>query len=363
MASAGAGKTATLLAAVSLIDCSVLVLAFGKRNADELNKALPALSVTARSFNSAGLNVWTSNPRHTRNVFQSKTAMLLAGLLPPVPCAGRLVPHRLAKYRAFAKKAVALAKCDLLGVDGPDNEGAWQTLFARHRAQLCRLLPRGGGDAAELAEGLALASEALKRSRDACFHKIDSTNDHVRDNTPCIDFDDQVYMPLWCLAHLPNHGMSVSQRDFVVVDEAQDMNPARTELMLKLMAPCGRCLVVGDTRQTIYGFNGSTSNGSAYFFLSPRLLLSTCTDASSPRGAGFSSGEAGRPPGRARRLRAAPPVRVVALPESGGGRRARPARGARGARHHHRAAGCVVAVSIPFCLRFAAMFCSNHLRR
>jgi len=63
-----------------------------------------------------------------------------------------------------------------------------------------------------------------------------------------VDFDDMIYLP----AKL---GLSPIQYDFVVVDEAQDVNPA--QLWLTRAACRTRYLAVGDSRQVIYGFRGA----------------------------------------------------------------------------------------------------------
>ncbi len=50
------------------------------------------------------------------------------------------------------------------------------------------------------------------------------------------------------------------QYDFVMIDEAQDTNPARRALALRLLKPGGRMVAVGDPAQAIYGFTGADAD-------------------------------------------------------------------------------------------------------
>ena len=65
-----------------------------------------------------------------------------------------------------------------------------------------------------------------------------------------IDYNDMVWLP---------HVLSLAPRkvDWVFVDEAQDLNRAQLELVMKARANGGRMLFVGDKRQAIYGFTGA----------------------------------------------------------------------------------------------------------
>lgn len=78
--------------------------------------------------------------------------------------------------------------------------------------------------------------------------------DHCAKTQPIdgIDFADMLFLPVrnhWC----------VPTYDIVVVDEAQDMNPAQLQLAQGVLKPGGRMLLVGDDRQAIYGFRGADS--------------------------------------------------------------------------------------------------------
>ena len=75
-----------------------------------------------------------------------------------------------------------------------------------------------------------------------------------RGDTSQVDFDDMIELPLSAPACIPKFG-------FVLVDEAQDLSPLRLAFTEAMRSPRGGKLVyVGDRRQAIYGFAGSSSN-------------------------------------------------------------------------------------------------------
>ena len=265
-AKAGSAKTSSLLAALSLVCRSYdrpLVLAFNKHNEQELVKQTGSLNIEVRTFNSAGLAVWCDYLKipggEARKALtdSKKTTQLIKGLLPPQRGPGGVaVPHPEMRLKSFVKKVVSLAKCTGLGISADETPADWQNLAQRYDSSLSRLLKaaapensRGADTLAALqARGLQLAEQVLALSRDACYGP-----------NAKLDFDDQIYMPLWHEQRNPGK-MDWWPRRWLCVDEGQDMNAARTMLMHKLLAPDGRCVVVGDPFQSIYGFTGTTSD-------------------------------------------------------------------------------------------------------
>lgn len=69
-------------------------------------------------------------------------------------------------------------------------------------------------------------------------------------STHVIDYADQLWLPV--VNNLP-----CQQYDLILVDEAQDLNACQHALVLKLLAPNGRCVIVGDVNQAIFGWRGS----------------------------------------------------------------------------------------------------------
>lgn len=75
--------------------------------------------------------------------------------------------------------------------------------------------------------------------------------------TDVIDFDDMILMPLV-------YNLRVRfQRDFLFVDEAQDLSRARQALARKFVKPTGKMVVIGDDKQAIYGFSGADADALA----------------------------------------------------------------------------------------------------
>ena len=70
-------------------------------------------------------------------------------------------------------------------------------------------------------------------------------------NRNVITFSDMIWLPYV-------NGWKLDQFDRVFIDEAQDLSPARTELLLASVAPGGRICAFGDPKQAIYNFAGAT---------------------------------------------------------------------------------------------------------
>lgn len=68
-----------------------------------------------------------------------------------------------------------------------------------------------------------------------------------------IDFTDMLYFPYQLL-----DSEDFPKYDIVTLDEQQDANTLQKELALRYIKKSGRFVVVGDSRQCIYGFQGSS---------------------------------------------------------------------------------------------------------
>jgi len=73
-------------------------------------------------------------------------------------------------------------------------------------------------------------------------------------DTQCIDFDDMILFPL-----IKNMRVKF-QKDYLFIDEAQDLSRSRQALARKFIKPSGRVIIVGDDRQAIYGFSGADAD-------------------------------------------------------------------------------------------------------
>ena len=89
--------------------------------------------------------------------------------------------------------------------------------------------------------------------RDSFIEKAIRIMEATKRDTNRIDFDDMVWFPLV-------HNLPLTKYDKVLIDEAQDLNPAQIELGLASCHRDGRIVSVGDEHQAIYAFRGADSN-------------------------------------------------------------------------------------------------------
>lgn len=231
---AGAGKTTTIIKAVGLMKGSVAFTAYNKKIADEIGTRLKeegaGPAVRAGTFHSFGFNALRRAFPGTK-VDEKKLFKLVDQLA---------VPELL---QEFVRKAVSLAKQRAIGVlTDVDDVGAWFDLVAHF--ELEEALVSDGGPVATpiptlVNEGLQWARQVLKAS--------------IAADPVMIDFDDMIYGPLV-------HDVKMWGNDWVLVDEAQDTNPARRALAKKMLKPGGRLVAVGDPHQAIYGFTGADAD-------------------------------------------------------------------------------------------------------
>ena len=74
--------------------------------------------------------------------------------------------------------------------------------------------------------------------------------------TKVVDFEDQLWLPLVGGIHLGNF-------EWVLIDEAQDLNPAQVEMVLRASAQAYR-VMFGDPHQSIYAFNFADPKASEH---------------------------------------------------------------------------------------------------
>lgn len=227
---AGAGKTTTIIEACTLMKGYVNFAAYNKAIAVEIQERLQQRGSSARAgtFHSFGYGAWRRvAPKVQVDGKKMDKVMTLLS-----------VPDM---YKGFVAKAVSLAKQRAIGVLTPFNDkAAWQYIVEHYE------LDESLGDdlsATALEERIQEGGNWAYRS---LLKSIDMDNDIV-------DFDDMIYSPLV-------HDVKMFQNDWVVVDEAQDTNPARRALAKKMLKWGGRAVFVGDPRQAIYGFTGADND-------------------------------------------------------------------------------------------------------
>jgi DNA helicase II / ATP-dependent DNA helicase PcrA len=134
-----------------------------------------------------------------------------------------------------------------------------------------RLKPGVTTEIMELAEQYAIAVNDTNAVADACA-KILSAGIEQAKTEHIFDFTDQIWLPVFWKATAPS-------RDYVMLDEAQDLNNCQTEIAIALVGKSGRILGVGDPFQSVFGFAGADCNSYANFrdrLKAKELPLSIC---------------------------------------------------------------------------------------
>ena len=224
---AGSGKTTTIIHALDLLPAraSSIFLAFNKSIADELAMKVPP-NVSARTLHSLGYEILRNNYKRVKSN-------------------GKFVLNTL-KFEVLDIKKNPQYK-----------DWAWEngrdvcTLISRMKGAV-ETLPHAG-EFIHIAESLDLDIPMDKFAISVVLKTWELCNvfDGVKKVT--IDFDDMIYLPA-------TQDLDFPQYDYVILDESQDLNKMQREFVAKILAPTGRLIAVGDTKQSIYGFRGADHN-------------------------------------------------------------------------------------------------------
>lgn len=218
-AGAGVGKTFTIVHGASLLDGENAFLCFNKSIQKELAERLPA-GVEAKTFHALGFAAFRNAGIRTK-VYFKKTNEIITDIL------GK-------DYRSNypLAKLVGLIKGSMIEAN---DENAIRGLIDKFNIQFYE----DNDETLALEYIEDILSECLKQT-----HRI--------------DFDDMIWMPL-------KLDMPMPRFDTLFVDEAQDFNEMQRELIFRCVQDTGRCIVVGDPNQAIYGFRGADSNSMDIF--------------------------------------------------------------------------------------------------
>jgi len=188
----------------------------------------------------------------------SKTSRIIAELCPPPKDSKK--KHGLKKQLGkFVGRLVALAKNHCLGVPGcasAEDVQEWMSLVDHYGFKDLLVDPENKTQTA--ADIMEDAKDGIKLSQRVLTRSIDLAKKAPSEGG-MLDFDDQLYMPLFCGLELTDRRKAPNGYDFLFVDEAQDMNPARIQMVKHLVRKDGatRVIAVGDPLQAIYGFTGA----------------------------------------------------------------------------------------------------------
>jgi superfamily I DNA/RNA helicase len=215
---AGAGKTTLLIEMLSQTKGSVAFCAYNKSIAEEIAHRVAPLGLqnrvqtgTCHSFGFAALRKAYKSIRVDNRKLQTIADEVIESW----------------GLKRFCIAAAGMAK--QLGYQ-VDPEFSWDAMVAHFSLE--DLLPED----ASYSEAIRGAKLLLRKSN-ALLSKT-------------VDFDDMIYGPL--VKDLP-----FKKYDWVFLDEAQDANYVRRQMMARMLKPSSRLVAVGDPCQAIYGFTGA----------------------------------------------------------------------------------------------------------
>jgi len=228
IAVAGSGKTTTLVEGMKRMRGTVALAAYNKKIADEISEKVKAYpNVKASTFHSFGFSAWRRVAPKLGPVDEKKVAKL---------CDARKIDER---FTPVVCRLVSLAKQHGVGFLKPlTDEGVWYEIVTHH--DLEEDLPEPTAEMTFTVSELVYQAQAVLKAS-------------IEQNLTIIDFDDMIYAPLVGNARM-------TQYDWVLIDEAQDTNPARRALAKKMLKAGGRLIAVGDPHQAIYGFTGADND-------------------------------------------------------------------------------------------------------
>lgn len=234
-ARAGTGKTTTILAGIERArESTILLAAFNKRIAEELQTRLSNPRASAATLHSLGYRALRRNWNNVR-VDEDRRFRMARNAWATFMRVERKDTRSTPMLEEIAPDQVVTAIAKLASI-GKNTRKETPGALAEQADYYNVTLENGFADEYDTTELALMAYMALGAAK-------------RRDGT--CDFDDMIWLPLV-------HGMVRAGFDLVVIDEAQDMNAAQLELAKGLSL--GRIAVVGDDRQAIYGFRGADSN-------------------------------------------------------------------------------------------------------
>lgn len=226
---AGSGKTTVLEQGAHFVHVDkALFAAFNKHIALTLKTRLKGTPFHVSTIHSIGYHALASH-FGTLTVQDGKYRELAGRYLEETfPAEGKLSADEFAQRQRYVSNLYLLIKFIRMTLTDPRDTPVLQQLAWQYGIVLGDLMAPG-------------VERALE------WGAQQAANDRV------IDFTDMIWLPLYL--KLP-----LSQYPWIFIDEAQDLNVCQRELVLRLRAPGGRFLFVGDPRQSIMLFAGADSH-------------------------------------------------------------------------------------------------------
>lgn len=233
---AGSGKTTTLVEIYNRLprNKSVLFLAFNKHVVNELASRLKGCDCL--TIHSLGFKA-IKGVKPKANVKEHKIADLVDEYF------SRNEPTWLPTkfYGAFFGLVRNVIDKARLTMTDLTNEAATDDMIAHFGLW---------GELAAISDEGDINMNLLADQLVKCAGRILANADRAYDKYGIVDFTDMLYIPV-------KYGLAIASYDVVLVDEAQDLNAAQLEIVMKAAGKFGRIVVVGDKNQAIMGFSGA----------------------------------------------------------------------------------------------------------
>lgn len=237
IARAGTGKTSLLMMCFPEMQGRVAATAYNKDIANEIEdkvKKSGMLHVDVGTSHRFGLRMWNkAAPRTSIDINGSEWWHLIVNEVG--------IPR---EFRGFVRSAINFARQRAFGILCPLNDPqAWLKLAADYNLEE-KLWSDPSAIPAQMRD--RLLKDALRATHKALVCSI-------RMGEKILDGEGMIYLPLI-------NNVYIEKFDWLVMDEAQDINPARRVLAKRMMKDNARALFVGDPRQAINAWAGADSN-------------------------------------------------------------------------------------------------------
>jgi DNA helicase-2/ATP-dependent DNA helicase PcrA len=249
-ATAGSGKTTTIVEASKLIDPKKesLFAAFGKGIVEELSSRLPK-HVVCSTLHSLGMSALMSHFRTSFKLNEFKSFPFIKEVLkkkPQIEVKDELEKKALIKqqmnYRFQMRDALDLVRMTMTELNK-------EALFQMCMYYAVDLLETEMEDIISVMKKLEIYNRSFSKKH--CY----------------LDYVDMIFLPV------SNPKIKVPQFDFLFIDECQDLNLAQQQLLNRLVKSKGRMITVGDDRQAIYSFAGASIDSFRKFEQKPNTIV------------------------------------------------------------------------------------------
>lgn len=234
---AGSGKTTTIKQSLKLIpdEYQVFFVAFNKHIANPLAEWLQSIgihNVKAATLHSLGLsNYKRAFPKFNsfRDIEEDKVGIILGKYYPVSKKdyeAGKITKQQRKENfqkRDGMRKIVSMSKSCL--IDYNDKVSVKQMIDEYNM-------------------------EVEELFIDELVDLLPTIMNECKEWTDKIDYDDMIWMPIVL-------NLQIEKADFLMVDEAQDLNKLQIEFILRAVKEDGHIIAVGDRYQSLYAFRGA----------------------------------------------------------------------------------------------------------